>query len=87
VLTLVDLACEVGVLTLPLPEGAIARPARAVSALPLPLPLPLQWVQAATTPAIMDTSRARERLGWRPRHTGLGAWRSTVGRSRDGSVP
>lgn len=78
VLTLVDLAREVGVLALPLPEGAIEWPARALSA--LPLPPPLQWVQAATTPAVMDTYRARETLGWRPRFTGLGAWRATLGR-------
>jgi len=78
VVTLVDLAREVGVLALPLPEGAVKWPARALSA--LPLPPPLQWVQAATTPAVMDTSRARERLGWRPRHSGLEAWRATLGR-------
>jgi nucleoside-diphosphate-sugar epimerase len=79
VLTLVDLAREVGVLALPLPEGAAEWPARALSA--LPLPPPLQWVQAATTPMIMDTTRARERLGWRPRHSGLDAWRASLGRS------
>jgi nucleoside-diphosphate-sugar epimerase len=79
VLTLVDLAREVGVRPVPLPESGIELPARAISA--LPLPLPLQWVQAATTPAIVDTSRARERLGWRPRYSGLGAWRATLGAS------
>jgi nucleoside-diphosphate-sugar epimerase len=78
VLTLVDLAREVGVLALPLPEGAVEWPARVLSA--LPLPPPLQWVQAATTPMIMDTSKARERLGWKPRHSGLEAWRATLGR-------
>ena len=77
VLTLVDLAREVGIRPLPVPESGIEWPARAVSA--LPLPLPLQWVQAATTPAIVDISRARERLGWTPRHTGLEAWRATLG--------
>jgi nucleoside-diphosphate-sugar epimerase len=77
VLTLVDLAREVGVRPLPVPESGIEWPARAVSA--LPLPLPLQWVQAATTPAIVDTTRARERLGWTPRYTGLESWRATLG--------
>jgi nucleoside-diphosphate-sugar epimerase len=77
VLTLVDLARETGVYPLPLPEGALEWPARALSA--RPLPPPLQWVQAATTPAVMDTTRAQERLGWRPRYTGIGAWRATLG--------
>jgi hypothetical protein len=36
-------------------------------------------VQAATTPAIVDTSRARELLGWTPRHSGLESWRATLG--------
>ena len=78
VLTLVDLAREAGALALPLPEGALEWPARAVSA--LPLPPALQWVQAGTVPAVMDTTRAQERLGWRPRYSGLGAWRATLGR-------
>jgi nucleoside-diphosphate-sugar epimerase len=77
VLTLVDLAREVGVRPLPVPESGIEWPARAVTA--LPLPLPLQWLAAATTPAIVDVSRARERLGWTPRHSGLESWRATWG--------
>lgn len=77
VLTLVDLAREAGVLAIPLPEGALEWPARAISS--LPLPPALQWVQAGTTPAVMDTSRARDRLGWVPRYSGLGAWRATLG--------
>jgi nucleoside-diphosphate-sugar epimerase len=30
-------------------------------------------------PAIMDTTKARRELGWRPRYTGLEALRATVG--------
>jgi nucleoside-diphosphate-sugar epimerase len=81
VLTLVDLARDVGAVPLPLPEGVLGYPARAVSA--LPLPPPLQWVQAATHPAVMTTRKAQEDLGWRPRFTGRGTWRATLGRRRE----
>jgi nucleoside-diphosphate-sugar epimerase len=35
-------------------------------------------VEAAGHPAIMDTTKAREELGWRPRYTGLEALRATL---------
>jgi nucleoside-diphosphate-sugar epimerase len=78
--TLAQLARDLGARVLELPEEAAEVPSRAVTALPLPLPLPLQWIAATTYPLIMDTTRAKEELGWRPRFTGLGAWRETVRR-------
>ena len=32
----------------------------------LPLPSGAQWVEALSHPAIMDTTKAKELLGWRP---------------------
>ncbi|PVZ14376.1 NAD-dependent epimerase/dehydratase family protein [Actinomycetospora cinnamomea] len=80
VVTLAELARELGARVLELPAEVAAVPSRAVMSLPLPLPYPLQWIAAGTYPAIMDTTRAKEELGWRPRFTGLGAWRDTVRR-------
>jgi nucleoside-diphosphate-sugar epimerase len=76
VVTLAELARELGARVLELPAEVAEVPSRA--AMTLPLPPPLQWVAATTYPAIMDTTRAKEELGWRPRFTGLGAWRDTV---------
>jgi nucleoside-diphosphate-sugar epimerase len=76
VVTLAELARETGARVLELPEEVAEVPSRAVMS--LPLPLPLQWTAATTYPLIMDTTRAKEVLGWRPRFTGLGAWRATV---------
>jgi nucleoside-diphosphate-sugar epimerase len=42
------------------------------------LPPAAEWVEAASRPVIMDTSRAREQLGWRPRYSGLEALRATL---------
>jgi nucleoside-diphosphate-sugar epimerase len=51
--------------------------ARAVAALPF-LPPAAQWVEAASHPAIMDTTRAKRDLGWAPRLTALEAVRDTL---------
>ena len=39
-----------------------------------------QWVEAASHPAIMDTSKAKRDLGWVPRFTALEALRDTLRR-------
>jgi nucleoside-diphosphate-sugar epimerase len=51
--------------------------ARVVSRLPF-LPPAAEWVEAFSHPAIMDTTKAKEQLGWRPRYTGLEALRATL---------
>ncbi|WP_209313797.1 NAD-dependent epimerase/dehydratase family protein [Blastococcus sp. TF02A_35] len=77
VLTAADVAREFGALPIPLPAAPAQAAARAVSRLPF-LPPVAEWVEAASRPAIMDTTRAREELGWRPRYTGLEALRDTL---------
>ena len=79
VLTAADVARELGLVPLPLPVGPAQRAARAVAALPF-LPSAAQWVEAASHPVIVDTTRAREELGWSPRFTALEALRDTVRR-------
>lgn len=77
VVTAADVAREFGVLPIRVPAGAGQAAARAVSRLPF-LPSVAEWIEAASRPAIMDTTRAREQLGWRPRYTGLEALQDTL---------
>lgn len=77
VLSLVDVVRELGYRPVPLPPGPSQVTARALAQLPL-LPSMGEWVEAASHPAIMDTTRARTELGWAPHHTGLSALRDAV---------
>ncbi len=79
ILTAADVAREFGMVPLPLPAGPAQSAARAMAALPF-LPPAAQWVEAASHPAIVDTTRARKELGWTPRFTALEALRDTVRR-------
>ncbi len=78
--TAADVARELGVIPLPVPIRPAQAAARAVAALPrLPfLPPVIEWVEAASHPAIMDASRAKQMLGWRPRYSSLDALRATL---------
>ena len=78
VLSSVDVAREVGVLPLPVPGAPAHAAARLVSRLPF-LPSAAQWVEAASHPAIMDTTRAKTELGWTPRHSARVALRDALG--------
>ncbi|SFU01767.1 Nucleoside-diphosphate-sugar epimerase [Geodermatophilus amargosae] len=77
VLTAADVAREYGAIPLPLPAAPAQLAARAVSRLPF-LPPVAEWVEAASHPAIMDTTKAKRELGWQPRYTGLEALRATL---------
>jgi len=79
IVTAADVAREFGVLPLTLPPGPARVAARALAALPF-LPPAAEWVEAASHPAIMDTTRAKQELGWAPRFTALEALRDTLGR-------
>jgi len=82
IVTAADIAREFGLLPLSVPAGPTQSAARAIAALPF-LPPVAQWVEAASHPAIMDTTRAKQELGWIPRFTALEALRDTL--RRDGS--
>ncbi len=78
-LSVVDIAREIGIVALPLPGAPARAAARVLSALPL-LPSSAQWVEALSHPAIMDTTKARTQLGWSPQITALEALRDTLRR-------
>jgi nucleoside-diphosphate-sugar epimerase len=77
ILTAADIARELGLLPLPFPVGLAQLAARAVAALPF-LPPVTGWVEVASHPAIMDTTRAKRDLGWAPRFTALESLRDTL---------
>ncbi len=72
-------AHELGMFPVPVPPRLTQAAARAVAAMPF-LPPFAQWVEAASHPAIMDTTRATEELGWVPRFTALETLRDTLRR-------
>jgi nucleoside-diphosphate-sugar epimerase len=78
VISLVDVARELGLRAQPLPGAPVAGLARVAAKVPF-LPSRAQWVEAVSHPAIMDTTKARTVLGWAPRRTALETLRSTFG--------
>jgi UDP-glucose 4-epimerase len=76
-----DLARELGWRSLPVPDIAVDLTAELVKRLPA-MPSQASWIQAARIPVVMDTSRAREVLGWRPRHDVMDTLRETVDGAR-----
>jgi nucleoside-diphosphate-sugar epimerase len=66
-LTLGDLADALGWYSVPVPELAIGATAEIVARLPF-VPAEAQWIESLRRSVIMDTSRARDLLGWAPEH-------------------
>jgi len=77
IITAADVARELGLLPLAFAPGPAQLAALAVARIPF-LPPVAQWVEAASHPAIMDTTRAKQELGWAPRFTALQALRDTL---------
>jgi nucleoside-diphosphate-sugar epimerase len=77
IVTAADVARELGLLALPVPPGPAQVMARALAAVPF-LPPVAGWVEAASHPAIMDTTRAKQELGWAPRFSALETLRDTL---------
>ena len=77
--TMHDLSRELGWYSLPTPPLVVELAGRAMPHMP-GLPPDLDWLHALRVPSIMDTSKATQELGWRPRFTGIEALRATLGR-------
>ncbi|MGI9084770.1 MAG: NAD-dependent epimerase/dehydratase family protein [Aeromicrobium sp.] len=77
VVSSVDMLRELGFLPLAVPGKPVAAVARAIATLPF-LPSGMQWVEALSHPAIMDTTKARTELGWSPKHSALESFRATI---------
>ena len=65
---------------MPIPGRLVQTAARAAAALPKwGLPPVVDWIEALSHPAIMNTSKAKEQLGWRPEYSARDALRDTLG--------
>jgi nucleoside-diphosphate-sugar epimerase len=75
-----DVVRELGFTPVPMPARALYAFARAAASLPRPpfVPPAAEWVEALSHPAIMDTSKARDQLGWSPKYSALEALRATL---------
>jgi UDP-glucose 4-epimerase len=59
------------------PNVALDAAAEAASRLPL-APDSVSWLHALRKPVLMKTDRARNQLGWRPKHSSRATLRATV---------
>jgi nucleoside-diphosphate-sugar epimerase len=60
-----DLASALGWYSVPVPGFAVDATAELVARIPF-APAEFSWINAARVPVIMDTQKAREKLGWEP---------------------
>lgn len=81
-LTMSDLARALGWYSVPIPEIAIDATISIVSKLPL-MPARAAWLNAVRVPVLMDTSKAKVALGWRPRYDALETLAETIQAARD----
>ncbi len=80
-ITVRELAAELGWYSFPIPATAVDSLAELVARLPL-LPAQAQWIETLRQPVLMDTTKAREKLGWVPRHDGQETLREMVRAAR-----
>jgi nucleoside-diphosphate-sugar epimerase len=81
-LTLSDVAREMGWHSVRLPRAAIDLTGALVERFPF-TPAGVEWIQALRTPVVMDTTKAKEELRWRPSYDALETLRQTVAGARD----
>ena len=78
VVTMTDVARELGWRTVPLPPWRSRRLVEFVTRLGRLLPQELAWVNVVRRSSTMDTEKARRELGWRPRHDAAETMRETI---------
>lgn len=80
-LTMSDLARALGWYSVPLPELALGAAAELVARLPF-LPAEAQWIETLRVPVLMDTTKARRELRWRPRHSAFETLQAMIDTAR-----
>ena len=50
------------------------------------MPPQVSWLNALRVPVVMDTARAREQLGWKPRHDTRAVLADTARSARDAGL-
>jgi nucleoside-diphosphate-sugar epimerase len=75
-----DLARQMGLRPVTLPAGPLQRGARRLAALRLPGSVPpvASWAESVSHPTIVDTTKAKQELGWTPQHDALETLRATI---------
>ncbi len=76
-----DLAEALGWYSVPVPDLAVDATAEIVSRLPF-VPAEATWINAARTPVLMDTSKAKRELRWKPGWSSADTLQETVEASR-----
>ncbi|MFZ0042031.1 MAG: NAD-dependent epimerase/dehydratase family protein [Solirubrobacteraceae bacterium] len=66
-MTMSDLAAALGWYSVPVPDLALSATAEFVARVPF-VPATAQWIESLRRPVLMDTTKARKLLRWRPRH-------------------
>ena len=79
--TLADLARELGWHSIRVPRTTLDLTGALVERFPF-APTGAQWVQALRVPVVMDTTKARTQLGWRPAYDAQETLRATVAGAR-----
>jgi UDP-glucose 4-epimerase len=75
--TMRDFARALGYHTIPMPRPAVEAASEVVARLPF-LPEEAAWIEALRRPVLMDTSKARRLLKWRPRYDAMQTLELTV---------
>jgi UDP-glucose 4-epimerase len=68
VLSMSDVAAAFGARPIRIPRAAAVATSTVISRLPF-LPSALEWLHAGRTSVVMDTSKAKEQLGWQPKYS------------------
>jgi UDP-glucose 4-epimerase len=81
-ITISDLAAELGWHSVPVPDAMVDVAAELIARLPL-LPAQAQWIESVRAPVLMDTTKARRELRWRPQHDAPETLREMVRAARE----
>ena len=85
-ITMSDLADALGWYSIPVPDLAVDATAELVGRLPF-VPAEATWVNAARTPVLMSTEKARKALRWKPRFDARETLKQTVAAAREELEP
>jgi nucleoside-diphosphate-sugar epimerase len=66
--SLSDIARATGTRSVPIPAKAASAASAALARLPM-VPSAAEWIHIARTSVVMDTTRAKTKLGWQPKYT------------------
>jgi UDP-glucose 4-epimerase len=84
-ITMSDLARALGWYSVPVPDLALGAAAELVARLPF-MPAEAQWIESLRHPVLMDTTRARDQLRWRPKHDAADTLKAMVAAGRSASL-